>query len=176
MEASTNHEKFQERLRASEKARWLFANWLACLGYTVNLAPLSEAPSADRWKEFADTGDLFVAMRVEVKHRNYEFMRREDWPYPDFIVCGRNAFDRANPKPYVIAHLNKARTHAAFVRGSDSHLWKSGRNPDRHYGDDHEEEVYFAPLESIVFAELVRPPESAAVWNGQTLFEYLKEL
>lgn len=128
--------------------------WLNARGYTVGVPPMEYAPTDSDWLEYVDEGDLSILMRVEVKQRSLEFTCRADWPFPDgFIVCSRNSFDRAKPKPYAYVILNRAGTHAAFVLGSSRTRWWIERRKDSRY-QTIEQEFYFAPLEAVSFAPL----------------------
>ncbi len=111
-----HHKKFLEGLESSKQAVWLVARWLVDHGYTVTIPPTSEAPEQKDWREFADAGDLEVSgQRVEVKCLSAEFTGPDNWPFPDFIVCAKHAWDNADPKPYRICYLNKAMTHFAAL-------------------------------------------------------------
>jgi len=155
---SENHKRFLKHLKESEPTRWMVARWLTSRGYSVQLQGMKEAPTAERWKEFADEGDLYVTMRVETKQLTCDFTCREDWPFrKDFIVCARHSFDLAQPKPYAYVILNRAGTHAAFVLTSGWKQWRVGTRTDSRY-EKVAQEFYFAPLESIVFAALEQPP------------------
>jgi hypothetical protein len=69
-------------------------------------------------------------------------------------VCGRESFDRARPKPYGYVILNRAGTHAAFVRASDSAQWRVESRRDSRYQGDLAQEFYFSPLPLVQFFKL----------------------
>lgn len=156
-----NHRRFLQHLRGSEAARWQVAHWLTGRGYTVQLQGMKEAPTANQWLEYTDIGDIHVSMRVEAKQLTRDFTCREDWPFgKNFIVCGKNSFDRAQPKPFAFVILNPAGTHAAFVLASGWKQWRVESRRDSRYNGV-EQEYYFAPLDSVVFAALAKDAQSA---------------
>jgi hypothetical protein len=154
MDVPENHQLFLQHLRDSEKARWLVALWLVNRGHAVEIQPMREAPTPAEWREYADLGDLHITMRVETKQLSREFTCRADWPFgEDFIVCGKNSFDRAQPKPYAYVILNRAGTHAAFVLASGWRKWRAEKRKDSRYNNV-EQDCYLAPIESVVFAPI----------------------
>lgn len=153
-----NHDLFLQHLQDSEHARWQVAKWLTGRGYTVAINPLSFAITRDEWKEHTDNGDLHVYMRVEVKQLSCEFTSRKDWPYgKNFIVCARDSYDRAKPKPFAYLILNRSGTHAAFVLSSSFSTWKVEPRKDSRYHNV-EQDFYLAPLESVSFSPLEDRP------------------
>jgi len=155
--SSSNHDRFLTHLRASDSARWLVASWLVSRGHLVSLQPQRYAPSADKWKEYADKGDLMISFRIEVKQRSFDFTSREDWPFKgDFIVCARHSFDDARPKPFGYIHVNRAGTHAGYVRSSSARTWHIENVKDSRY-DNVAQETYFAPLNVVTFFALNEP-------------------
>lgn len=149
-----DHEIFLERLQKSEPARWQMAQWFAKQGYVVVVNPLWYAATADQWRGNSDMGDLYVQTRMEVKHLRCEFTSRQDWPHgKDFIVCSRNSYDRAKPKPHAYWLLNHSRTHVARVLTSSFPRWRVAKRRD--YGFENvEQEYYFAPLDDVRFSRL----------------------
>ena len=104
----SDHAKFIKHLEESEEAVWSVAQWLQGKGYLVSVAPMSKSKNGKEMKDHVDNGDLFINQRVEVKHLSKDFKNAEDWPFKDrFIVCAKNAFDSANPKPYSYIILSK---------------------------------------------------------------------
>ena len=154
-----DHQRFLQHLRESEPARWAVAQWLSKRGYSVQLPPMKEAETRDKWKECVDDGDLFVTMRVEAKQLSYDFTCREDWPFKEFMLVSKKAFDRAKPKPHGFVILNRAGTHAAFVLSSGSKDWYVSKRRDSRY-QNVIQESYFAPLDSVIFAPFAEPKSS----------------
>jgi hypothetical protein len=149
------HQAFLRNLRDSEKHVLHAARWLAKSGATVSYSPSTEAPTHGEWKQHADRGDLTLSLRLEIKRISRNFTSPDDWPFKDFIVCARHAWDRALPKPYGILCLNPKGTHAAFVAASTQHLWRSESRLDRRYG--YEQDFYIADKALPVFWSLSLP-------------------
>lgn len=149
-----NNDRFISHLQQSNEAVWTVANWLHSRGNNVTVNAAGVRPSHEDWKEYADQGDLYISQRVEVKGLSAEFSCREDWPFGQkFIVCAKNAFDRATPKPHSFIYLNKARTHAAIVMGSTSAKWYVENRKDSRY-DDYQQDFYFCPLDQVKFVRI----------------------
>lgn len=147
---SENHKRFLFRLDESEHGRLLVAQWMQDEGYTILIPPLRKAPEADQWRDYSDKGDLLVMARIEVKQLGVAFTSRDDWPYrPDFIVCSRGSYERANPKPYAYFILSSTGTHVAMVHGDSKPVWTVGRRYDKELGLW--QEFYFAPLRWVTF-------------------------
>lgn len=152
---STNHPQFQKALRDSEPAVWQMARWLVGKGYAVAMPPTKIAPAADQWQQYADNGDIYLLRaRMEVKKYDIDFTSAKDWPYPDFFVVGRDAFDRAEPKPYAFYIVNRAFTHVALVLTHTAPFWTVVRHGDKRYGADYRQDTYCAPLDMVTFLEL----------------------
>ncbi len=133
-----NHEKFLGHLEASKDAVWIIARWYWGQGHEVMIPPTKAAPARKDWQEFADGGDLFVnGKRIEVKNIGYDFTCLDDWPFPNFFVCAKHAWDNADPKPYRICYLNKARTHIAVLHCQEScDQWRVQDVVDSRYTDE----------------------------------------
>lgn len=137
-----HHKKFLQGLESSKASVWLVARWLSDHGYAVRIPPTSKAPEQKDWQAHADDGDLEIAQRIEVKALTCDFTSRDDWPFPDFIVCAKHAYDNAKPKPYRICYLNKAMTHLAVLDCRKTHMeWVVKTVRDSRF-DDREQETY----------------------------------
>ena len=107
---------FNSRMHESHDAVMRAVHWLTSRGHTVTVSGVNVAPSADQWRDYVDGGDLFIQQRVEVKRVSHNFTCADDWRYgKNFIVCGKNAFDRAVPVPHVFICMSQDMTHAAVV-------------------------------------------------------------
>jgi len=149
--ASENHRKFLQHLDVSGNAVWSVARLLNKLGYNVTVPTVSKAEKHSDWKSHADSGDLYIDQRIEVKRLSAEFTSEVDWPYKDkFIVCARHAFDRAKPKPFAFVILSASGRHAASVFGADSKLWYVEKRTDSRY-EGVEQEFYFSPMDRVRF-------------------------
>lgn len=145
---STNHKKFLSRLRKSQEAVSFANRWLLQQGYDVLQTATREAPAAKNWEEFADGGDLFIYQRVEVKRLGVCFSQG-NWPYgTKFIVCGKNAFDRAKPKPFVFLILSNDMQCVASVRSETRPHWYVEKKRDAGY-ENVEQDYYLAPLDCV---------------------------
>ena len=74
-----NHDKFLQHLEESKAGVWRAAMWLVEHGYKVSINPTDKAPSAKEWREYADSGDIEVQLRVEVKHLSCDFTDVHSW-------------------------------------------------------------------------------------------------
>lgn len=151
-----NHHLFLKHLRESSEAVRRVAKWLASTGAEVAVPETREASTASEWKEHADDGDIFVKnplRRIEVKHLGVSFTNCHNWPFKDFIVCGKEAFDRAAPSPFAIIILNKEMTHAAVVMGVSQQQWWVERRRDRRY-QNYSQEFYVTHPEGVSYHEI----------------------
>ena len=152
---TTNHQKFNEHLDGSQEAVCKVAQWLTLSGQTVIIPPISRVPNHESWKEGADTGDLLILRRVEVKQLSTVFTCLSDWPHKRFIVCAKHAWDRAAQKPEAFIILNAAMTHAAVVKKETQPYWTTGTVEDSRYtGKAAVQEFYFCPLDLVEWKEL----------------------
>lgn len=149
-----DHEKFLKFLDESRPAVMFVAQWFNKLGYTIGLPPTTKAKTYEEWEEHADSGDLIINMRLEVKQLSADFTGREDWPFKDFIVCAKHSFDRADPKPYMYVIVNKAMTHAGIVMGSHSGNWTVEERADGRF-NGRKQLYYISQVDHVVFKELV---------------------
>jgi hypothetical protein len=150
-----NHEIFKKRLIESEKARWVTGFKLSQAGYDVRLPALKVAETRDKWQDNSDNGDIFIEGKglteekiVEAKRLRQRFTGSADWPFgKDFIVCSKNSFDRADPKPwfYVIWSEDWGAFALAYV--DDKEHWRVESRTDAELGE--EAEYYFTPIHLV---------------------------
>lgn len=137
IDAKTDHEntlKFHKHLDASHDAVWNAARWLQSIGRQVVIMPSSKTPTHAEWKQHADTGDLYIQQRIEVKRRSKHFSGPIDWPHGDtFFVCAKHSWDRAKPKPHAYMIFNKDMTHVAIVLGDSHPEWSVINKEDSRY-------------------------------------------
>lgn len=137
MDAQTDHEntmKFHKHLDASQDAVWTAARWLQSIGKQVVVMPTSKTPTHAEWKQHADSGDLYVQQRIEIKRRGVDFTGPNDWPHGDtFFVCAKHSWDRAKPKPHAYMIFNNAMTHVAIVLGDSRPKWSVVNREDKRY-------------------------------------------
>lgn len=151
--AAANHNRFLEHLQSSDEAVWHVAKWLSSRGYSVSVPSSTKAKERGQWKQHADNGDLFIVQRVEVKRLRIDFTSRDDWPFSEFIVCARHAFDNANPKPYFYVILSHSMKHAALVKADSHRRWYTAVRTDSRY-EGIAQEFYFARLDDVAFCAL----------------------
>jgi len=151
---TTNHEKFLAHLSDSQAAVWRVAMWLQKSGYSVTVSPLKYAKNRDEWKECVDDGDIYINQRVEVKRLGVNFSSEHDWPYHEkFIVCSKNSYDRAVPKPFAYICLSSDMGHVAIAMAKDSESWYVETKSDGRY-ENVSQEFYLSPLCKVKFMEL----------------------
>lgn len=148
-----NWTHFTDQLASSYQTVYSVAHWLTGKGYSVTMPKRAVAASAKDASTYVDEGDLFLHLRLEVKRRKLDFTCKEDFPFPDIMVCSRNSYDRADPKPFTYYMVNKAGSHAAIVRSSTSKNWtiqttKDGRRVN------YQQEIYYCPVELLEFVKL----------------------
>lgn len=147
------HKQFQERMKRSERARWLVARWMVSLGKTVCIGPMTIAEKHADWRQHADNGDLWVDnQRIEVKHTRYEFTKK--WPYKKFAFMATHRYDAADPKPYGIFQLNKDMTWAAFIKSDTFDQWKIGNFGDRDRPDYKGNDSYYCDRSLVKYYEI----------------------
>ena len=150
-EKMSNFNKFAKHLEDSISGVFLGAQIFHKKGYTVKINPSMLAPSSEEWENYADNGDLEVSMRVEIKQSGYDFTSAEDFPFKDPIVCGKNAWDRAMPKPRFIMLLNKTGTHYSMISSDSREHWYVKEHNDKRYGPGYMQEFYKCPIEHFTF-------------------------
>jgi len=118
----------------------------------VTVPAPSEAPTAADWRQHADSGDLVIEDgRLEVKQLSARFSCRDDWPYRDkFIVCGKNAFDRADPRPVAFLILSAIPGYLAVVMSDTADQWYTESRIDSRY-HQYRQEFYFCPMDAVLF-------------------------
>jgi hypothetical protein len=134
--AGLNHDRFLRHLDESQGAVMAVAGWLKSMGFPVRINPTFKRPHHADWREYADSGDLEIGQRIEVKHRpKILFTGPDDWPHPNFIVCAKHAWDRAHPRPHAFICLSGDFSHAGIVYGRDWKEWAVEEKRDSRYAD-----------------------------------------
>jgi hypothetical protein len=134
--------KFHKHLEQSQDAVWKAAKWLQSNGKHVLITPMTKTPTHSEWHKHADSGDLYIQQRIEVKRRSVHFTGPEDWPHGDkFFVCAKHSWDRAKPKPHAYLIFNTTMTTVAIVLGDSYPLWFVERREDRRY-EKYSQEFY----------------------------------
>ena len=141
---------------------WLAREHLEGLGYKVQRKenkknPTNKkSPSYEVRMEYVDDGDLEYYKddawrRVEVKHLSGTFTSRENWPFRNYFVMAKHAWDKADPKPDIFISFNKDFTHIATVHGNTSDKWYTKSFKDRRYLD-YRQTAYCCPLDLVEFS------------------------
>lgn len=153
-----NLSKFLSHLDASTAAVFTAALYFYEKGLDVRIGGLRKCDSYSNYMNFVDDGDMFIyrngeKYRIEVKNLSAEFTSREDWPFKDFMVCAKKAYDHATPKPYAYLIFNKSRTHMAVVKGDTSDSWATVQRTDSRY-KNYTQEFYLCDLDLIKWIEI----------------------
>jgi hypothetical protein len=158
------HERFKVSLNKSQPAVECIADWIYGRGHRALVLPHTTAEHRKDWRKHSDHGDLQVwfasapdkARIVEVKHqRDHHFTggtRRDGFKYPTAIVCSVYKWDKANPKPHSVIHVNTPKTHIYVVPGTSHGRWT--HRPVRDYLSGEMQETFFVPLGFVTFYSL----------------------
>lgn len=116
----------------SYAAVWQVGRKLAELGLPVSLPVSKLRPTSEERRQYMDSGDLEVTMRVEVKHRDISFTCADDYPYPTLYVDEEYklpAQRRVSLLGYAI--VNKEGTHCAFIGRASQKYWQVENRNDK---------------------------------------------
>jgi hypothetical protein len=153
---STQHEEFLERLKASEHARFVWAQVEHAKGRTIEIPPTKYAPTAAEAPFYVDRGDLIwvVRRRFEVKHLGITFSGPDDWPYPVMLVSNVASVDRAED---VLAYIAISHDYAcgAIAKCDTRKYWHVVETFAKNTGNV--EKNYACPMELVTFEAI--PPE-----------------
>ena len=163
-EIAENHKRFHAHLEASKPAVKLAREYLEGLGYKVRNKknkknPTNKkSPSYEVRMEYVDDGDLSYYKdgkwrRVEVKHLSGTFTSIEDWPFKNYFVMAKHAWDKADPKPDILISFNKDYTHIAKVYGNTSDKWYVQSVKDSRYMD-YRQAIYCCSLDLVEFSKV----------------------
>lgn len=149
-----HHKKFLESLDQSNLDVWLVAMWLQSRGNMVQVNALHKAPTADKWSEFSDNGDLFIYRRQEVKALSADFTGLDDWPFgKEFFICAKESIDRSKENTEFFFYLNRAKTHIAVLNVQKTRkLWKVKSTKDNITGNMYE--VYYCDPALVRFMSM----------------------
>jgi hypothetical protein len=147
----TDFDKFMTNLDKSHDGVWQVARWLVSRGNKVTVNPTIKAKSSDELQYYVDEGDIYINQRIEVKCLSAEFTSAADWPHGEnFMVCGKNSYDRSNPKPFSYIYLNKAKTHVAILDTKTYKHWHVKNYKDKRY-DNMVQDFYICPTKLLKF-------------------------
>lgn len=163
IEEEVNSDSIKRKLKASTLAVDFVAKLLEKDGWDVIVPKLRIAPSPDKINDYIDNGDIIatrneITRRVEVKWSSQYFTGKDDWKFPNFLVYGKKAFDRANnPKIdwiIIVSHDFKA---VAVVSAKTKDAWFSIKKQDKSDGRiNYYQDFYFCPLECVRFVRIMK--------------------
>jgi hypothetical protein len=144
---------FIEDLRASQQSVELVASWIRKRGTPVIIRPSFERPDVSQKNDYADSGDLEILQRIEVKQRkSLTFTSKDDFKYQSIIVDPCHAYDRARPKPYAYVILNREMTCGFIILNDTFRHWTRLTKWDRFKSRNRE--FYECPIQHAIFADL----------------------
>lgn len=154
MDDTVRHKMFLQALARSQKGVFRVAQWFNKQGKDIYLPGLKMAPTRADFAEYSDDGDMFVRhqgefQRVEVKWIGAEFSGYDDWPFPDYIVCSKSAYDRSKVRPAAIICLSKSGHSVGVVRPDTYDQWTARTIPVRKF--EMEQVFYTTSVESVDF-------------------------
>lgn len=153
--------RFIAALDESQGAVAEIAAWYSRAGYTVTIPGLHKRPNYEARIDYADNADLYLHQPLAVKHLSAVFTSREDWPFRDFIVCAKHAWDHAKEKPTRFLLASKDMRFLAVVFSHTHSQWTVQARKDSRY-DDMTQLFYFCPLDLVVFQKGPRWREPCA--------------
>jgi hypothetical protein len=149
------HPHFVEYLERSDEHVHKVADWLRSLGRVVEVKPLRVRPTAYERVEYFDEGDLLVnGNTVEVKQRDLDFERPEDWPWPTLIIDSAAKFDRKQPPPVAYLVTNRTITCCFIVDTRRRSEWVRRRRIDGRTGLP--EDFYECAVHEAIFRRMDR--------------------
>jgi len=149
-----NFDKFKENLVKSQEGVNFAANYLLSMGHDVLVKATHIAPSREQWKDYTDSGDLYIQQRIEIKHLSAQFTDSY-WPFGSkFLVCAKHSFDQSTPKPYAYLYFSKDKDYVASVLATTRPHWYVEPRTDKRY-EQYQQDFYLCPLEHVRFTKVV---------------------
>lgn len=148
-----NDNDFVEALNASSKYVAAVASWMMSKNCDVMIRPTLIRPSFEARNEFADSGDIEIRQRIEVKHRDLDFTCASDYPFATVIVDEQFKIDRI-PKGRLWGYMvvNRNCTHVCCIRPDAKSKWILSTRFDKKDGQDRK--FYECPKELCVFVKI----------------------
>lgn len=146
-------DRFVEALERSQYTVHRVASFLAHAGAEIAIKPLVVRPDASVRRHYADSGDLEITMRVEVKERQLDFTGKHDYPHETIIVDECYKIDRlpiVSVWAWVI--VNRHNSHAAFITSASRRHWVKLTRYDK--VQERTCDWYCCPTKRAVFKEL----------------------
>jgi hypothetical protein len=131
-EIIARHGKVQERIVKSEPSKEKVGMYLKSQRYDIWWEPAQIAPAYNDRRKFSDKGDLHIRLNnrvehIEVKERDVEFTRQEDFPHEWVFICSVDPFmaaAREGRTPLAVVFLNSANSHVAVTHIFTRNEWK----------------------------------------------------
>jgi hypothetical protein len=119
----------------------------------VVIKPTMRRPDFQSRNDFADSGDIEIRQRVEVKQRFLQFTSLEDYPYSTVIVDEKYKIDRI-PKGQLWGYVvvNQDCTYACLIKTNTHDKWKIKEMFDRK--DGQYRSFYVCPKELCFFRKI----------------------
>ena len=148
-------EKFRTHLRESREAVWTVAKALFRQGFSPTVNYSEECPDNGIRNDYVDGGDIYINVKIEVKHRKkLSWTSRDDFTYRDIFVCAKKSFDYSKPKPYAYINIDDDMSHAAIIYSSTREHWEEFRMPDKRYGEGYVQTAYRVDKKHVQFVPM----------------------
>lgn len=145
--------QFIEALKQSNSCVSVIAAWMTKHNCDVMIRPTVIRPSFESRNEFADSGDIEIRQRVEVKQRSINFTSADDYPYQTVIVDERFKFDRIAPgKLWGYLIVNESGTHVCCIKPESRSEWTVESKYDKK--DGQKRDFYVCPKRLCAFCKL----------------------
>ena len=142
--------EFVAALDKSKSAVQHVGQWMSDQGWSVVSNFSALRPDFESRHDYADSGDLEVRQRVEVKWINRFFTCAEDFPFPAIIVDEKFKIDRIPIKHlYGYAVVNREWSHVCLISAKTRANWKTATRYDSK--DRQERTFYECPVEHCLF-------------------------
>jgi len=148
-------------VRGGERTEKIACAWLIRMGNKdAEVLPKTYAKNQSERMDHLDHGDIKVTLTMfsgtikrimGVKGRSLTFTGRQDFPFPDLIVCSVKSWDHSNPKPRGFISINVDETHCAIVWSSTIRAWKKRDFVDGRPNRGETETNYVCPIHCVQF-------------------------
>lgn len=146
----SDHEIFIDKLKNSYDSVWHVARLFSEGGNQVTLPPATLPKNQHQARNNPDECDFEITYRVDVKHRTIDFTRAADFPFKDFFVCQKRAYDNLAIKPRLIIILSRNKKYIAIANTRFETMWHTVKKKNGDY-NNYTQEYYVSPLEYILF-------------------------
>lgn len=142
---------FDEDLERSKDAVLLVKAHLTADGWTVTIPPRHQRGEVDQGDILATKIGSSVVKRFEVKHRNFAWTSRDDFPHPDIWFANTH---QLNPTPPVEAYImvSAPMTHYAAIHPWTKKFWTQHEVNTR--GRGRTQHVVACPREHLAIGKL----------------------